>query len=98
VAVHRTPPPGYPDGVGTTEPFLPAERLDLGTAVATYTLGSAYVHHLDAISGSISVGKEADLVVLDRDLFGGPPEEIGGARVLLTMVAGERVHAAGDLA
>ncbi len=38
----------------------------------------------------------SDLVVLDRDPFAGPPEEIASTRVLQTLVAGERVHAAPD--
>ena len=82
---------------GCTEVVLTVDPLNT-PAVAAYTLGSPYVNHLDDRSGSISVGKEADLVVLDRDLFAQPPQEIGEARVLLTMVAGERVHASGDLA
>ena len=33
-------------------------------------MGSAYVNHLDAETGSITVGKRADLVILDQDLTG----------------------------
>ncbi|HWO71191.1 MAG TPA: amidohydrolase family protein [Actinomycetota bacterium] len=91
VAVNRLPPPGYPYAEGADEPFLPEERIDLPTAIAAYTIGSAYVNHLDRDTGSIEVGKLADLVVVDRDLFAHPPSEIGGARVLLTLVEGERV-------
>ena len=50
-------------------PFLPEERLTLDEAVRAFTIGSAYVNHLDDATGSISVGKLADLIVLDRDLF-----------------------------
>jgi predicted amidohydrolase YtcJ len=92
VAVNRVEP-GAPEG---TPVFLPGQRLDLGTAIAAYTAGSAYVNHLDGISGSITVGKEADLVVLDRDPFAGPAEEIAATRVLETFVAGRRVYAAPD--
>ena len=42
------------------------------------------------------MGRSADLVVLDRDPFAGPPEEIAATRVLQTYVAGRRVHAAPD--
>ncbi|MER6848440.1 amidohydrolase family protein [Streptomyces flaveolus] len=90
VAVNRIAPEA-PEG---TPVFLPGQRLDLGTAVAAYTAGSAYANHLDDITGSITVGKAADLVVLDRDPFAGPPEEIAATRVLETFVAGRRVHAA----
>ena len=92
VAVNRITP-GAPEG---TPEFLPEQRLDLGTALAAYTAGSAHVNHLDDISGSITVGKSADLVVLDRDPFAGPPEEIAATRVLQTFVEGRRVHTADD--
>ena len=74
--------------------FLPAERLELGQAIAAYTAGSAYVNQVDDVTGSIEVGKLADLVVLDRDPFEGPAHEIGDARVLRTFVEGVQVFAA----
>ncbi|MFG2470023.1 amidohydrolase [Streptomyces canus] len=92
VAVNRIAP-GAPED---TPEFLPEQRLDLGTALAAHTAGSAYVNHLDDIAGSITVGKSADLVVLDRDPFAGPPEEIAATRVLETFVEGQRVHSARD--
>ncbi|WP_030326943.1 amidohydrolase [Streptomyces sp. NRRL B-3229] len=92
VAVNRVSP-GAPEG---TPEFLPGQRLDLGTALAAYTAGSAHVNHLDDITGSITAGKSADLVVLDRDPFAGPPEEIAATRVLETFVEGRRVHTADD--
>lgn len=94
VAVNRTAFPDAlyaPDERARVEPFLPQERLDLPTALAAFTMGSAYVNHLDAVSGSIEVGKYADLVVLDRNLFAHPADEISTARVQLTLVEGERV-------
>lgn len=98
VAVNRVMPPDYPYTVDTREVFLPEERLDLPTALAAFTMGSAYVNHLDRETGSIEAGKLADLVVLDRNLFEHPVEEISEARVELTLVEGERVFAAGELA
>ncbi|MEU2282694.1 amidohydrolase family protein [Streptomyces sp. NPDC013178] len=92
VAVNRVTPDA-PEG---TPAFLPEQRLDLGAAIAAYTAGSAYVNHLDDTTGSIAVGKSADLVVLDRDPFAGPPEETAATRVLQTFVEGQRVHAAPD--
>ncbi len=71
-------------------PFLPAECLDLETALEAATLGSAYVNHLDAETGTIEVGKLADLVVLDRDLP--DADAITEARVVLTLVEGETVY------
>jgi predicted amidohydrolase YtcJ len=74
-----------------TEPMLPEEALDLETAVAAFTRGSAFVNFLDDETGSIERGKLADLVVLDRDLFDPGAGPVGDARVLLTLVEGEVV-------
>lgn len=98
VAVNRAGFEGYPyaEQEETPEPFLPHEAIDLETALAAFTVGSAYVNHLDNVTGSIEAGKDADLVVLDRDLFDHPVTEIAAARVQLTLVGGERVFAADD--
>ncbi|MDH6142801.1 putative amidohydrolase YtcJ [Kitasatospora sp. GP30] len=88
VAVNRTEP-GATDG----RVFLPEQRLDLASAVAAYTAGSAHVNGLDD-TGSLRVGQLADLVVLDRDLFAAPAEEICAARVLRTYVGGALVYSA----
>jgi predicted amidohydrolase YtcJ len=72
--------------------FLPEQALPLMDALAAYTVGSAWVDHLDAETGSVEVGKKADLVLLDRDPFSLPPEEIGQARADLTLVDGRVVH------
>ncbi|MFB8135005.1 amidohydrolase [Streptomyces mirabilis] len=87
VAVNRV----APDGTGPV--FLPDERIDLTAALMAYTAGSAYANHLDD-TGSVRAGALADLVVLDRDPYAGPPEEIASAKVALTYVGGERVHTA----
>ncbi|MFB7647607.1 amidohydrolase [Streptomyces sp. NPDC056084] len=73
--------------------FLPEQRITLTAAFAAYTAGTAYVNHLDD-TGSIRPGALADLAVLDRDPYAGPPEEIGATRVLATYVGGRRVHEA----
>ncbi|MFD7536677.1 amidohydrolase [Streptomyces sp. NPDC059819] len=73
--------------------FLPEQRITLTEAFAAYTAGTAYVNHLDD-TGSIRPGALADLAVLDRDPYAGPPEEIGATRVLATYVGGRRVHEA----
>jgi predicted amidohydrolase YtcJ len=96
VAVNRVEPSDYPYAAPTGRgPFLPDERVDLPSAIAAYTIGSAFVNHLDDVAGSIEVGKSADLVVLDRNMFEHPPDEIAKARVLLTFVEGERVFGSG---
>jgi predicted amidohydrolase YtcJ len=94
VAVNRA----LPGASGAeAEPFLPGQRLGLAEALAAYTIGSAYVNHLDDETGAIEPGRLADLVVLDRDPFDSPPGEIAGIGVLATYVEGERVYAAGAL-
>ena len=56
-----------------------------------FTIGSAYVNHLDDETGTLEVGKLADLVVLDRDLFDRGAGTIGDARVVATFVEGVAV-------
>ena len=87
MAVNRTVPEAMREDDVVHPAFLPEQRLDLGTALTAYTAGSAYVNHLDDC-GTIRPGALADLVVLDRDPFAGPPEEIGATRVLQTFVDG----------
>ncbi|MER5955579.1 amidohydrolase [Streptomyces sp. NPDC056121] len=91
VAVNRV----LPDAAPGTPVFLPEQRIGLDAALTAYTAGSAYVNHLDDVTGAITAGRLADLVVLDRDPFAAPTEEIGATRVLETFVGGERVYAAG---
>jgi predicted amidohydrolase YtcJ len=76
------------------EPFLPAQALDLADALGAYTIGSAFVNHLDDVTGSVEPGKLADLIVLDRDPFDGPASGIADTKVLATYVQGEPVYTA----
>ena len=94
VAVNRMMAPQYLYGSDNTEVFIPDERLDLPTSIAAFTMGSAYVNHLDADTGSIETGKFADVVVVDRNVFAHPVAEIAQARVQQTFVEGVRVFAA----
>ena len=57
-----------------------------------HTSGGAYQQHLDRRTGSLVVGKDADLLILDRDIFAIPEGEIHDARPLLTMVRGRALH------
>ena len=74
------------------EPFLPGQSLELGQALAAYTIGSAYVNHLDGDTGAIEPGRLADLIVLDRDPFASPSAEISSITVQATYVQGEAVY------
>jgi predicted amidohydrolase YtcJ len=59
--------------------------------IAMYTINAAYQNHLDRETGSIEVGKLADLIVLDQNLFEIPVEAIHTARVLRTLLEGNTV-------
>ncbi|MGI9233597.1 MAG: amidohydrolase [Woeseiaceae bacterium] len=68
------------------------ERVDLETMIDAYTINGAYQMGLEAEQGSIEVGKRADLVVLDRNLFELPAAEINEARVMMTIFDGRTVY------
>jgi predicted amidohydrolase YtcJ len=73
-------------------PFLPEQRIDLPAAIAAFTINAAFVNRLDDRTGSIEVGKSADLAVLDRNLFDIPVSEISDTQVLVTLFEGKAVH------
>jgi predicted amidohydrolase YtcJ len=79
-------------------PMVPEEAIDLATALAGYTIGSAYANSLEKDTGSIEVGKAADLIVLSTNLFDVPASEIAKQKVLLTLLGGQPVYRASELA
>ena len=72
------------------------ERVTLATMIDAYTRNGAWVMRLEDKTGSLEVGKRADLIVLDRNLFEIPVEEINEAQVLLTLMDGREVYRARD--
>lgn len=76
------------------ETFLPDERLSLGDSIEAFTMGAAFVNHLDDVTGSIREGKHADLAVVDRNLFD-DPARLADANVEMTLVDGQVVYDAG---
>lgn len=84
-----------PKGLGA-EPLLPEEAIDLATAIKAATLGAAYGNFLDQETGSIEVGKLADLIVIDKNLFDIPARDISEASVMLTLFEGESVFGSLD--
>jgi hypothetical protein len=74
--------------------FIPEERIDLADAIAMVTINAAWVNHSENDTGSIEVGKFADLAVLDQNLFDIRPEAISETAVLLTLFGGETVYEA----
>ena len=91
VAVTRqSPDASRPRG----EPWLAQERLDLATAIAAYTSSAAWLMRHEGETGTIEVGKAADLAVIDRNLFELEPTAIASAKVVLTLLGGETVYEA----
>jgi len=74
--------------------WLPEERISLPDAIAGYTIRGAYLDFTEKETGSIEVGKAADLIVLDRNLFEISPTQIHEAKVLATYLEGREVYAA----
>jgi hypothetical protein len=81
-----------PKGEGA---WNPDEAIDLTQAVRASTLGSAFANFTESDRGSLTPGKYADLVVLDRDLFAlEDPLEILDTRVAVTVTGGRIVYEA----
>ena len=68
------------------------EKIPLTTAVDAYTINAAFAMKQEATTGSLEVGKRADLVVLDRDIFSVDPYKIGNTKVLRTYLDGQPVY------
>jgi len=86
---HTRQQPGEPDA-----PIQPreSERLDIESLIRGYTIDAAYQLHMEDEIGSLEVGKKADLVVLDRNLFETDAYEIHETEVLMTILDGEIVY------
>jgi predicted amidohydrolase YtcJ len=85
-------------GITRQDPFDSAadvlnesERVDLETMIRAYTINVAWLMKNENKTGSIEVGKRADLVVLDHNLFEISPYEISDTRVEMTLLDGEIV-------
>jgi hypothetical protein len=80
------------DGSPGPQGWIPAQRIGVAQAVHAYTLGAAYASGEAHLKGSLAPGKLADLVVLSRDIFRIPPDEILSARVEMTVLDGRIVY------
>jgi predicted amidohydrolase YtcJ len=90
VAVNRKAPF---EEAASADPFLPEQALDLATALTAYTQGSAFVNHLDDVTGTIEEGKFADFALLERNPFDGPVDGIYQTSVDATWIEGVQVFA-----
>ena len=70
----------------------PDECITVKEAITMYTINGAWQDHMDAIKGSIEVGKLADLQVLGADILSVDPHEIGQIPVTMTLVGGKIVY------
>jgi len=77
--------------------WLPEQTVDLRTMLAAYTIRGAFAAFQEKTTGSIEVGKAADLAVLDHDLFKVPAHEISRVKVLRTFVDGKEVFRLGNV-
>jgi hypothetical protein len=75
-----------PDG------WVPEQKISLEEAVRAYTVGSAHAEFQEKVKGSLTPGKLADLVMLDRDMFKIDPAELDKVKVSLTIVDGRVVY------
>jgi len=81
------------DSLEATGPVLnETERVSLTTMIAAYTINAAWLMHQEDRTGSIEVGKQADIVILDRNLFEIAATQINEAQVVQTLLAGETVY------
>ena len=77
-----------PDG------WVPAQKITVEEALRAYTTNGAYASFDESRKGTLAAGKLADLVLIDRDLFSIPAEEIRNAKVVATIVGGKVVSGA----
>jgi len=90
--------PGYPAGVWEypAPPSLegvlwPEERVTVEQMIRSHTIEGAYASFLEGETGSLEVGKSADIIIVNRDLTTCDPAKIGKSKVLLTLFEGKTV-------
>ena len=71
------------------KPYFPEECIGVEDALKVLTIGGAYENFLEEKKGSIKAGKDADFVVLSRDVTAMPRKEIYKTKVLETWIGGE---------
>jgi len=73
------------------DPFLPGQAITVQDAIDAFTRGVAWVNHSENVAGTLLPGMDADLVVLDQDLFAIPALDIGSTSVVMTAASGKVV-------
>ena len=72
--------------------WFPEQKISLEEAIQGFTSGGAFAEFAEMSKGSIEPGKLADLIVLDKNLFEIPPEEIRNAKVRMTILGGRVIY------
>ncbi len=93
LGIHAAVTRARTDGYGGPDGWYPQQRISVEEAVRAYTAGAAYAAGMESRLGTLTPGKLADLVVIDRDIFAVHPSAIPDTRVLGTMVGGRWVRA-----
>lgn len=70
------------------------DRINLKQAIQAFTINAAYQWHLENVTGSIEVGKSAELVIIDKDIEATPVTELYSIKVQETLMRGETVYKA----
>ncbi|MGH9172915.1 MAG: amidohydrolase, partial [Vicinamibacterales bacterium] len=71
--------------------WVPEQKISVEEAVRAYTATAAHASFDESRKGILSTGRLADLVMLDRNIFDIPPEQIRNVRVVMTFVGGRKV-------
>jgi predicted amidohydrolase YtcJ len=79
---------------GTT--FFPDQKMTREEALRSYTINGAFAGFQEDIKGSLTVGKLADITVLDRDILTCPEDDIPGTQVLYTIIGGKVLYKKGS--
>ena len=80
------------DPSGLSDATLWADQsVDLATTIRIFTHNGAIANKVGDTSGSLEVGKDADFILLDRNIFDVPITEVGETKVLLSVVGGNEV-------
>ena len=77
-----------PETTDVKEILWPGERATLDQMIASFTINGAFANFLEKSTGSLEVGKMADVIILDKNLFNIPVADISKARVLMTLFEG----------
>lgn len=72
----------------------PAEKVSLYDAVCMFSKNIPYANCEEKYMGTLETGKFADMIVIDRDIFNNPPEDVLNVKVLKTYLAGKEVYSA----